>query len=111
KARRSTRDRIGTGLDLAASRDIAFGELEHVAESRLEFLAVFHRQPADERRILVARGEILDLPLARKDVVDHIAREIGEIGIAQRAVILKLTLQRASAHAAPFVMECWIEVR
>src|SRR3954447_20701716 len=110
QARRSTRDGIRAGVNLAASGDIPSGELEHVLESGLELLAICRRQAADPGRILVARGKVLDLSLPAENAVGDIAWNIRKVWIAQHAIILQLPLQGTPAHAAPFVVQRGIEV-
>src|SRR5262249_18245501 len=110
QTRRSARDGIGAGVNLAAGRDVSAGKLEHVPESDLDLLAILRRQAADPGRVLVARGEVLDLPLAGENAVGDIARDIGEVRIAEDAIVLELALQRAPAHAAPFVVQRGIEI-
>ena len=111
QARRSSRDGIRAGVNLAAGCDIPSGELEHVLESGLELLAICRRQAADPGRILVARGKVLDLPLPAENAVGDVAWNIRKVRIAQHAIILQLPLQGAPAHAAPFVVQRGIEVR
>ena len=111
EARGPSRDRIRAGVNLATRRDVPSGELEHVLEAGLEFLAIVRRQAADPRRILVARRKVLDLPLPAENAVGDIAWDIGEVRIAEEPIILQFPLQSAPAHAAPFVVQRGIEVR
>src|SRR4051812_40962985 len=105
EARRSAGDGVRAGLDLAARRDIPFGEFKHVSESVLELPAVGSGQAGNPRHVVVARGKILDLPLPRKDAVGVVAWKINEVGIAKREIVLVLALLGAPAHATPFVVQ------
>src|SRR6266567_9107468 len=99
QTRRSPRDGIRAGLDLASGRGEPSGEVEHVAESGLELLAICRRQAADQRHALVARRKILDLPLPGKNAVADVPGEIDEVGIADDEIVLILPRSGAPAHA------------
>src|SRR5712675_2119408 len=110
KAWHAAGDDVGAGLDLAAGRDPALVEFPHVVVTRYELRAILRRQLGDPWHAVVAGREVLDLPVAGQDAVAHVAREVDEVGIADDAIILELSLRGAPAHATPFVVHGGIHI-
>src|SRR5262249_61680044 len=92
---------VRAGLNLAASRNPPPVELAHVFVPGLEFPAIFRRQFFNPRHAVVARRKVLDLTMPGENAVADVARKVGEIDVAVRGIVLKLSMQGAEAHGAP----------
>src|SRR5262245_63927494 len=98
-------------MNLSAGCDVPSGELEDVSESGLKFRAIFCAQAADPRRVLIARREVLDLPLSSENAVGDNAGDISETEIAKDTIVLNLPLSGAPAHASALVIQGTIQIR